>query len=123
MAAHEGAVRGLTEQFFSGGIALQASFEQVIGESQHAAAGVVDQDEFAGVEQVVRNDEAANRIVGHHASGIADDVRIASLQAQQVLDVEPRIHAGHERFHSVLLMCTLLSLFMLATVLPSYSAL
>ena len=57
----------------------------------------MDQNELFGVEQVVRNDEAADRIVGHHASGVADDVRIAGLQAKQVLDVESRVHARHHR--------------------------
>ena len=56
----------------------------------------MDQHDLARVEQVVRNDQAADRILGHHAAGIADDVRFAGLQPEQVFHVEPRVHARHD---------------------------
>src|SRR5262249_48744295 len=48
-------------------------------------------------EQVMRDDETADRVIAHHAPGIADDVCLASLQPEQILHVEPRVHA---RYHS-----------------------
>lgn len=53
------------------------------------------EDEFVRVQQVMRDDQAADRVLGDHAAGIADDVRLAGLQSKQVLDVEPRVHAPH----------------------------
>jgi len=89
--------RRLGYQFLGSGIALQAGFKQVVREGEHAAACVVDQDDLVGVEQVVRDDETADHIVSHHAPRIADDVRVARLEAEQVLYIETRIHAGHDR--------------------------
>ncbi len=45
----------------------------------------------------MRDDQVADRVVGRHAAGVADDVRVAGLQAEQVLDVEPRVHARDDR--------------------------
>ena len=36
-------------------------------------------------------------IVGDHATGIADDVRLAVGKAQDAVDVQSRIHARHDR--------------------------
>ena len=49
------------------------------------------------MQQVMRDDEATDRVISHHAPGIADDVRVARLKARQVLHVEPRVHACHHR--------------------------
>ncbi len=88
--------RGLAEQLLGCRVAFEAGLQQVVGEGQHAAPCVVDQDELVGVEQVVRDDQAADRVVADHAAGVADDVRISGLQAEQALDVQARVHAGHD---------------------------
>ena len=88
------------KQLFSGRITLTASLEQIIGKRQHAAARVMNQHDFIGVQQVMRDDQAANGIFGNHAPGIADDVRFACLQTQQILDIEAGIHTRHDGYSS-----------------------
>src|ERR1700692_1581861 len=58
---------------------------------------MVDEHNLVGVEQVMRNDQAADRIIGYDAPGVANNVGVAGLQAKQVLHVEPRVHARHDR--------------------------
>ena len=60
---------------------------------QHAAVGVIDDDEFLRAEKLVRNDERAQGVLGDDPSGIANDVGIPSFQAQNLRDDEPGIHA------------------------------
>ncbi len=46
----------------------------VVFEGQHAAIGVIDDDEFPGTEQVMGNDQGAEGVFGGDAAGIANDV-------------------------------------------------
>jgi hypothetical protein len=39
--------------------------------------------------------EGADLVVGDHAAGVADDVRLALAEAEDVVDVEAGVHAGH----------------------------
>lgn len=94
--ALEGAVGGLAEQFFGGGIPFETGFEQVIGKGEHAAAGVVDQDDLVRIQEVVRDDEAADGVFSDHAAGVADDVGFAGLESEEVFDIEAGVHAGHD---------------------------
>jgi hypothetical protein len=48
------------------------------------------------VAQVMRDDEAADRIIARHA-GIADDVWLARLKPEQILHIEPHVHARPAR--------------------------
>src|SRR5699024_8327969 len=63
------------------------------GEGEHAAVGVVDEDDLAGAEEALTDDERADLVLGDHPSGVADDVGIALLQSEQAEGVEPRVHA------------------------------
>jgi hypothetical protein len=45
------------------GCNLEAGAEKVVGEGQHAAAGVVDQHDLAGVEKVVGDDQGADHVL------------------------------------------------------------
>ena len=44
---------------------------------QHAAVGVIDDDEFLRAEKLVRNDERAQGVLGDDPSGIANDVGVS----------------------------------------------
>ena len=49
---------------------------------QQSAIGVVDDDELLRIEEVMRNDQRAQRILGGDAAGIANHVRVPRLQSQ-----------------------------------------
>src|SRR5690606_18821938 len=74
---------------------LEAGLQQVIREREHAAARVVNQHELLRVQQMVGDDQVANRVLVDDAAGVANDVRVAGLKAKQILDVDAGIHAGH----------------------------
>ena len=82
--------------FVCGGSHLlgQASFEFVFAHLQQAAVGVVDDDELLRVEQVMRDDQRAQGVVGGDAAGIADHVRVPGMQSQAMLEQDTGIHAG-----------------------------
>jgi hypothetical protein len=56
----------------------------------------VDEDDLGRPEQPLADRERADLVVGDHAAGVADDVRLALLQAEHAVDVEPRVHAGQD---------------------------
>ena len=62
-----------------------------------AAPGVGDDDDLVGAEELLADDERADRVVGREAAGVADDVGVAGPQAERLLDVEPGVHAGDDR--------------------------
>lgn len=57
------------------------------------AVGVIDDHEFLGFEEVVRYQQRAQAIVGHNAASVADNMRVASCQAE-CADGKPRVHAS-----------------------------
>ena len=46
------------------------------------AIGVIDDHEFFSAEEMMRNDERAQCVVGDDAAGIVDDVGVSFLQSQ-----------------------------------------
>jgi len=52
----------------------------VVGEGEHSAVGVVDEDDLLGTEQPLADGQRANLVVGDHSSGVADDVRLALVR-------------------------------------------
>jgi hypothetical protein len=56
----------------------------------------VDQDDLFGPQQSLRDQKGADGILGRHAPGVANDMGIALLQAQDFADDEARIHAGQD---------------------------
>ena len=44
--------------------------------------GMVHEDDLARPEQALRDDERSDRVVGDHAAGVPDDVRVTYLQAE-----------------------------------------
>ena len=63
----------------------EAFFQIIFANFQEAAIGVIDDDEFLRVEQVMRDDQRTDRVIGSNASGIADHVCIAGPQAKAML--------------------------------------
>ena len=59
------------------------------GEELHAAVRVVDHEPLARAEQLVGDDQRADRVVARAAAGVADDVRVAL--------VSPAYFAGSRR--------------------------
>ncbi len=63
---------------------------------QQAAIGVIDDDEFLCVKQVMGHDKRTDRVIGGDASCIADHVRITRPQAKAMLEKDSRVHAGQD---------------------------
>jgi hypothetical protein len=65
---------------------------------QQAAVSVVDDDEFLCVEQMVRDDQGPQRVLGRDPPGVADHVGVAGMQSQSVLEQDAGIHAGQDGY-------------------------
>ena len=48
-------------------------------------------------EQALGDRQRADLVVGDHAAGVADDVRVAFAQPERSVGVQPRVHARHDR--------------------------
>ena len=79
------------------GVVLQFVLELVFGEGRHAALGVLHDDDLAGVQFALADGERADGVVGHDTAGIAQDVRFAVLQAEDVEHFDAGVHAGDDR--------------------------
>ena len=73
------------------------ALEVVVGERQHAAVGVVDQDDLGGPEQALADGQGPDLVVGDHAARVADDVCLAVLESEDAVDVEPGVHTRDHR--------------------------
>ena len=69
--------------------------DRIIGEGEHAAIGVVENDDGCGAEQLLGNDKGTQGIGGTSAC-VADDVSIAFLQSQDTRRIETCIHASQD---------------------------
>ena len=63
----------------------------LLGGVHQTAIGVVDDHEFFGVQQVMRDHQRAESVFGDDAAGVPNDVSIAILEAQSNCR-KPRIH-------------------------------
>ena len=64
------------------GLLLDRGLEAVVGEGEHAAVGVVDEDDLRRAEQPLADGQRADLVLGDHAARVADDVRVALVQAE-----------------------------------------
>jgi hypothetical protein len=78
------------------GLLDQVPMHVVVLEREQPAAGVLDDDDLLGAEQVLTDDQGADRVVGREAAGVADDVGVARPEPERVLDREPGVHAGQD---------------------------
>lgn len=91
-------LKGIEEGWGDGGGAgavLDAVAKVVFGSVHQATVRVVNDHDFFGAEQMVGDDEGAQRVVGDDAAGIANDVGVAGLQAHGA-DGEASVHAGED---------------------------
>jgi hypothetical protein len=72
----------------------QARPEFVLLHFQQSAVGVVDDDELLRVQQVMRNNQRAQRVIGGNSAGIANHVRVPRLQPQAAFKQDSGIHTG-----------------------------
>ena len=56
---------------------------------------VLDDQDFLGAQQLLGDDDAAQSILGD-AAGVADDVRVAEMDAKGGGRIDARVHAGHD---------------------------
>lgn len=75
------------------GFTLQFPLEILIAETKHAAIRVMDDEVLVRAQQVRRNYQRAQRVVGHAPPGVANHMRIAQIQAEKCLRMKPRVHA------------------------------
>lgn len=83
--------------WFEAGLVLDATLEVVVGECQHAAIGVVDEDDLLGAEQALADRQGPDLVIGDHPAGIADDVRLAVPEPQDAVDVQAGVHTREHR--------------------------
>ena len=74
-----------------------ARTELVLAPGDHPAIGVRDHHQALDVEQVPRDHERRQDVVGDARAGIADDLRVAGLEPQHRERVDPRVDAGQHR--------------------------
>src|SRR5207253_2400289 len=71
--------------------------DRFVFKGQHSAAGVLDDRELVRPEQMCRDHERSNRVVGCEPAGVPDDVRVAGADADDFLDRESCVHACDDR--------------------------
>ena len=69
----------------------------VVRERQHPAVAVRDHERLLRAEQPVRDDERAQRVVGDEPARVADDVRIALVEPDELRRIESCVHARDDR--------------------------
>ena len=92
-------VKGVKLRGRSGGgphLGCQLLFEFSLPHSQQTAVSMVDDDELLRVQQVMGNDQRADRVIRCDSAGIADHVRIPWLQSQAAFEQDSGIHAGQD---------------------------
>lgn len=72
------------------------SADRRIVEGQHAAAGVFDDDDLLGSEEVLADHERSDRVIRSQATRVPDDVGVAGPEPQDILDGQTRVHARED---------------------------
>src|SRR4051794_26781411 len=70
--------------------------DDVVCEELHAAVRVVYHEPLRGTEQLVGDDERADRVIAGAAAGVADDVRVTLAETGVPRRVESCVHAGED---------------------------
>ena len=69
----------------------------LVGEEQHAAVGMVNDEKLPRAEQLVGDDQGAEGIIAGASSGVANDVGIAFREPRVLGRVQTGVHAGQNR--------------------------
>ena len=74
----------------------QETPHHLVSEEQHAAVGVVNDEELIGAEQLVGDDQGAERVIAGASSGIANHVGIALRESGVLGDRKStRLNSSH----------------------------
>ena len=65
----------------------------LVGDALEAALRVLHHDDGVDAEHVRAEGEAAQDVLGDAATGVADDVRLAEVEAERREDVDASVHA------------------------------
>ena len=60
-----------------------------VAEGEHAAVRVVQQQDLLGAEQLLRDDQAAEGVLGSAPSGVANHMSVSNRESQGRLRVYP----------------------------------
>src|SRR5216683_757795 len=66
-------------------LGLDLAFDVIVSEGEHAAVGVVNQDDLVGAQKPLRDNQRADGVVGSNPSSIADDMGLALLKRPSVV--------------------------------------
>ena len=77
-------------------LGLDTGLELVVGEGQHSAVRVVDEDDFLGAEQTLADGQRADLVIGDDSTSIANHVGFALAKPQNPVDIQSSVHAGND---------------------------
>ena len=77
------------------GAVLDSSAQILLAGEHQSAIGVIDDHNFLGAQQVVRDHQRAQSVFRNDASGIANDVSVSGAQPK-CANRKPSIHAGQD---------------------------
>src|SRR2546425_2398401 len=69
----------------------------LVSEEQHAAVGVMNDKELIRAEQLVRDDQGAERVIAGASSGIANDVGISLRESGVLGRIQTGVHTRENR--------------------------
>ena len=75
---------------------LDSGSEILFAGVHQSAICVIDDHDFLGAKQIVRDEQGTQRVVCYYAACVADDVRVARFQAQRA-NRKTGIHARQDR--------------------------
>src|SRR5262249_34570849 len=75
----------------------QETPHQLVGEEQHSAVRMMNDEELLRAEELVGNDQRAEGVVTGAASRVANDVGIALRQPRVLGGIQPGVHAREDR--------------------------
>src|SRR5437868_5892189 len=88
------------ESFGGEGGGFQAVCEEaahdVVGEEEHAAVGVVDDEEFFSAKKLIADDERTDGIIAGTSAGVANHLGVAYGEAGVFGRVQAGVHAGED---------------------------
>ena len=69
----------------------------LLARARHLAVRVRHDEHAVHAEQVRREHQGSQHVVGHAGAGVAQDLDVALLHAEQLQRLDPAVHAGDER--------------------------
>ena len=79
------------------GLLREASPKLRLVRPEQPAAGVADNEDLVRSEELLADDERADRVVAREPARVSDDVGVTGPEPESLLDVEPSVHARKNR--------------------------